>query len=305
MSNENANQAADQVSEQAFWTIPGSTTTVTYSLPLFHDIDFVVNEGYRKIPHGGIEVGGLLFGTIDENGTGIAAFRPIECEHVFGPSLLLSERDLKGVESQIAALASDPDLQGMQLVGWFLAHTRGPLQLTDPELELCDRFFKSPGQLTVLVKPERFQPTLFGFLVRDASGNMGRDASQHAVILPLPGRAGRSDEGAGPVPALKSPKSSSVPRRSARSAQSPVSEPSGSDSEAARPPTGDREAPASPARDATESAMTDAIRSARRRLKFEEARLLAEREEAQAAAPQARPVKPAAAEIGEATEAEP
>ena len=48
---------------------------LTYSLALFHEIDFVVNEGYRKIPHGGVETGGLLFGSLDASGYGIEAFR--------------------------------------------------------------------------------------------------------------------------------------------------------------------------------------------------------------------------------------
>ncbi len=48
--------------EYAFWTSPGTTFTVTYPLGLFHEIDFQVNEGYRRIPHGGVETGGLLFG---------------------------------------------------------------------------------------------------------------------------------------------------------------------------------------------------------------------------------------------------
>ena len=53
--------ATEKRSEYAYWKVPDSETVVTYSLPLFHEIDFAVNEGYRKIPHGGIEEGGLLF----------------------------------------------------------------------------------------------------------------------------------------------------------------------------------------------------------------------------------------------------
>ena len=232
MSNKNADSitepngdAAADKAEQAYWTIPGTAARVVYSLPLFQDIDFAVNEGYRKIPHGGIEIGALLFGSVDQNGATIEAFRRIECEHVFGPSFILSDRDLSVLETQIQNAPSDPDLQDLQLIGWFLAHTRGPLQLTDPELELFDRYFPNPGQLTLLVKPERFQPTLFGFLVRGADGKMPRDASQDAVILPLPGRAGRSMPGAAaaPQPSLTAPKGSRgvAPRPPA---QRPVSE---------------------------------------------------------------------------------
>jgi hypothetical protein len=192
--------------EFAFWTIPDSPATVIYSLPLFQEIDFAVNEGYRKIPHGGVEVGGLLFGSADEKGTRIEAFRPIECEHASGPSFLLSERDLGRLETQLASAGTDPELNGLKAVGWFLAHTRGPMQLTDRELAMFDRFFPEANRVTVLVKPERFQPTRFGFLVRASDGKVARDASQHAIILPLPGRA--KQPAGGPVPAIPAPTAS-------------------------------------------------------------------------------------------------
>jgi hypothetical protein len=189
MTRENKPESStEKRNEYAFWTIPGAAATVTYSLPLFHEIDLAVNEGFRKIPHGGIEEGGLLFGQIDEKNTRVEAFRPIACEHASGPSLLLSDHDLAQLSAQIEGAAADPELAGLQVVGWFLAHTRGPLTLTDRELELCRQYFGRPGMLTVLVKPERFQPTRFGFLVRGEDGSLSRDGSQNAIILPLPGR---------------------------------------------------------------------------------------------------------------------
>lgn len=184
--------ATEKRNEYAYWKVPNSETVVTYSLPLFHEIDFAVNEGYRKIPHGGIEEGGLLFGKIDENGTRLEAFRPIRCEHASGPSLVLSERDLEMLTAQLADAGADSELAGLEAVGWFLSHTRGPLVLTDRETELCDRYFARQGTLTVLAKPERFQPTRFGFLVREKDGSLPRDATQTAVILPLPGRNTRA-----------------------------------------------------------------------------------------------------------------
>ena len=277
--------------EQAYWTMPGTSARVVYSLPLFQDIDFAVNEGYRKIPHGGIEIAALLFGSLSEGGATIEAFRRIECEHLFGPSFLLSERDLNVLEAQIQNAPSDPEVQGLQLVGWFLAHTRGPLQLTDPELELFDRFFPLPGQLTLLVKPERFQPTLFGFLVRDAEGNVRRDASQDAIILPLPGRAGRAASRSGPQPSLQAPKSGrSVPRRQAKpAAMDGFPKPDEAVFQEAQDPSAGsldghilESPPDQPTDDKRfekppdESTMTADIRAARRRLKFEEARLLAD-----------------------------
>lgn len=217
MTRENKpDAAAESRNEYAFWAIPGAAATVTYSLPLFHEIDFAVNEGYRKIPHGGIEEGGLLFGAIDEKGVRVEAFRPIACEHASGPSFLLSDRDLQVLHSQIENAASDPELAGLHVVGWFLAHTRSPLTLTDQEAGLCDHFFARAGMLTVLVKPERFQPTRFGFLVRRKDGSLPRDGAANAIILPLPGRNVRS--AAGPVPSIPAPAlNSSSARRPAES----------------------------------------------------------------------------------------
>ena len=194
----------DPETDYAFWIVPGTAFKITYSLGVFHEIDFQVNEGYRRIPHGGIEVGGLLFGRGDETGARIEAFRPIECEHASGPSFVLSERDVAGIREQIAAAASDPDLQEFQLLGWFIAHTRSPLKMSDREAVLFDELIPGAGKITLLIKPERFQPTRFGFLVRREDGTVERDATERAIILPLPGRAGgRASDG--PVPSIAAP----------------------------------------------------------------------------------------------------
>jgi hypothetical protein len=189
--------------ERAVWTAPDSSSTVTYSLPVFHEIDFAVNEGYRKISHGGVEVGGLLFGVLEENGLQIDAFRPIACDHASGPSFVLSEGDVERLATQLDAAASDPELSALKPVGWFLSRTRSPLQLLERDLALFDRFFPEPRTVTVLVKPERFQPTRFTFLVRDREGKLAPGSGPQPIILPLPGRAGSSNDQ--PIPAIPAP----------------------------------------------------------------------------------------------------
>ncbi len=189
--------------EYAYWNVPETPFTITYSLGVFHEIDFQVNEGYRRIPHGGVETGGLLFGRREASSARIEAFRTIECEHASGPSFVLSDRDIEALHQQLDAAGTDPELAGLEVVGWFIAHTRTPLRMHDREVALFDRLFPDPGQVTVLVKPERFQPTRFCFLVRAADGTVSREGTQQAIILPLPGRATRS--GAGPVASIPAP----------------------------------------------------------------------------------------------------
>ena len=234
MTRENKPEApAEKRNEYAYWAIPGAAVAVTYSLPLFHEIDFAVNEGYRKIPRGGIEEGGLLFGVIDEKGTRIDAFRPIVCEHSSGPSFLLSDHDLEGMQAQMEACETDPELEGLHVVGWFLAHTRGPLTLTDREADLCDHYFAHPGMVTMLVKPERFQPTRFGFLVRGTDGSLPRDGAKNAIILPLPGRAPKP--GSAPVASIPAPAvNASAVRRAAEADNATTAE---NDDEVSNPPS--------------------------------------------------------------------
>lgn len=193
----------DTETDYAFWSSPDQSFTVIYSLEQFHEIDFQVSEAYRRIPHGGIEMGGLLFGRNEPGGIRVEAFRPIACEHATGPSFNLSERDLQDLQKQIEAFRSDTDLARMELLGWFIAHTRTPFQLTDREAALFDRFFPRRDQITVLVKPERFQPTRFAFLVRNPEGRMERDGALNAIILPLPGRSSRAANG--PLPSIPAP----------------------------------------------------------------------------------------------------
>jgi len=194
---------ADSNTEYAYWTASDSSFTVTYSLAVFHEIDFQVSEGFRRIPHGGIETGGLLFGTRGSNSPKIEAFRTIECEHASGPSFNLSERDVAQLREQLSGAAADSELAGLEVLGWFVAHTRSPLQMNDRETALFNELFPEPGGIMLLVKPERFQPTRFGFIVRGADGRFARDATPNAIILPLPGRAGRAADV--PTPSIPAP----------------------------------------------------------------------------------------------------
>ncbi len=214
---------AESNTEYAYWTAPGNGFTVTYSLGVFHEIDFQVSEGFRRIPHGGIETGGLLFGRLDQEGSQLSArieaFRTIDCEHASGPSFHLSDHDVAGVREQLKAAASDPELKDLQCLGWFVAHTRSPLEMNEREAALFGQLFPGPGRMLLLVKPERFQATRFAFVMRGADGRVDRDAAAAAIILPLPGRAGRATQGpAASIPAPVAPSAAPPAAPSAKEA---------------------------------------------------------------------------------------
>lgn len=225
--------------EYAVWNVPGTSFTVSYWLSLFHEIDFQVNEGYRRIPHGGMEVAGLLFGKSEANSARLEAFRNIDCEHSRGPSFIMSERDLERLREQIIAAACDAELSGLDLLGCFIAHTRSELKVNERDRALFNEFFPVPGKLLLLVKPERFQPTRFAFLLRGGDGKLEGDREDNAVILP---GSARTDRPSGPMPAIPAPAPRPAPPP--RVAQpSRASEASASVSE---PPAPVRERPSPP-----------------------------------------------------------
>ena len=195
---------SEPIAGYAYWIAPDGVSRVLYSLAVFHEIDGVVNEAYRRIPHGGVETGGLLFGKFTEDTVQIDAFRPIECQHAYGPSFVLSESDLAGIREQMKKAEEDAELSGLVSLGWFIGHNRSPLLLTEREAQWFDSLFPDEGSLTVLVKPERFQPTQFGFLLRLPGVEMPRDAAASAIILPL--SQGSSPARERPAPSIPAPK---------------------------------------------------------------------------------------------------
>jgi hypothetical protein len=187
--------------QYAVWTDPQTSQTVKYSLPLFHELDFQVNEGYRRIPHGGVEIGGVLYGRLEPKTVTIEAFRPIACEHASGPSFLLSEKDLARMVEDFGQAESDSELKSLERVGWFVSHTRSAPEMTPRESEIFDTYFPGPGRVTLLIRPERFQPTRLVFSLRKPDGQTAKGNAQTAVILPLPGRAAS----AAPVQSIPAP----------------------------------------------------------------------------------------------------
>ncbi len=171
------------------WTQPGSPYQVRYALPVFREIEVYVNEGFRRIPYGGIEHGGLLFGKHSGDLIYIEAFRAIECEHAAGPSFSLSERDLAGIRQQLANYTGQPELAGLTPVGMFISHSRRDLPMTSDEESLLAQLFPEPWQCLLVVKPEKFKAAQFGFVFRKTSGVDDAKPAEGAFALPLHSRS--------------------------------------------------------------------------------------------------------------------
>jgi hypothetical protein len=159
------------------WAVAESPITIEYSLVVIEEIRREVNEGFQKLSRGGIEVGGVLYGTREGREVRILAIRTIACEHARGPSFQLSDNDRASLDQQLVQDQSDPQLEGLLCLGWFLSHTRTEIALTESDLELFSAYFPHPWQATLVVHPGRGGNMRAGFFVREADGTVNPERS--------------------------------------------------------------------------------------------------------------------------------
>ncbi|HEY4361691.1 MAG TPA: hypothetical protein VGN17_12005 [Bryobacteraceae bacterium] len=159
------------------WSVPESPVSIEYSLVVIEEIRHEVSEGFQKLSRGGMEVGGILYGTRDGRTVSVLAMRPITCEHARGPAFLLSDQDRSILSEQLEHEGADPRLDGLICVGWFLSHTRSEIMLSEADLEVYRDSFAAPWQITLVIRPGRGGSMRAGFFVREADGTVKSERS--------------------------------------------------------------------------------------------------------------------------------
>jgi len=149
--------------------------------------------GLRKLARGGLEVGGVLFGEHAEGLIRVLAVRPIECEHRFGPSFVLSDADHAALEALLEDSRSDPELASLEILGCYLSHSRHGTQLTEADIELCNRYFVRTDQIALILVPSLSGVVRGTFLTRDSHGNhVSGPVFEHSILGQLQGETLRS-----------------------------------------------------------------------------------------------------------------
>ncbi|MEQ1948224.1 MAG: hypothetical protein ABL995_13605 [Bryobacteraceae bacterium] len=166
------------------WQPEGSPVAVEYSMVAIEEIRQAVTEGFQKFSRGGIEVGGILYGTYENGVTRVFAVREISCEHALGPSFQLSENDKHVLLENLERDKEDERLTGFLPVGWFCSHTRGEINLTPTDIELYAEMFPEPWQVAMVLKPGRMNAIRAGFFVREADGTVFAEKSYQEFNLP-------------------------------------------------------------------------------------------------------------------------
>lgn len=157
---------------------------------MMEELRQTAEQGFQKIPHGGVEVGAILFGKHEGSIVRICEWRPIECSHAKGPSFLLSDKDRTALQETIGGAAVE--LPGFEPVGWFHTHTRSEVFLSPEDVAVYDEFFPQPWQVSLVMRLRKEQPAVAGFFFREPEGGVQTTASyREFVVRPDPHAAGR------------------------------------------------------------------------------------------------------------------
>ena len=200
---------------------------VEYSHDVMEEVRVQAVNGFNSFGHGGMEIGGVLYGEKRGDVVRILASQELQCEHAYGPGFLLSEKD----EVRFRELMKPRD--GLRCVGWYASHTRSGVVMSANDCAIMERFFGERGSVALLMKPTRHGPAEATFYVQGTA-----EPGPHFTVL-VPRAAARphaveSRPAAKPTPpvtvSVPSPEPAPVPPPvpvSAMAASAPPAAPSG------------------------------------------------------------------------------
>src|ERR1039457_6267951 len=154
------------------WSVPGHAVRIEYSPAVLEEIRSEAVDGYHRAPHGGVEIGGVLFGMHEEYTVRITVRRPIACQFATGPSFVLTKLEEAALADSLKEWRGDPEITELEPVGWYRSHNRSEVLLSDTDLSFFNRFFAQDGQVGLIVRPASLAPTRAGFFFREADGSI-------------------------------------------------------------------------------------------------------------------------------------
>src|SRR5712691_10914156 len=152
---------------------------------LLQTLRTLVLERFNQLPHGGAETFGVLFGQRHEDQLCITAFRPLPADSIFDPSAPLTEDEREAFRNLVLAIQSAPDLSGLEAVGWFRAHPRSNLDLSERDLEISTSVFPEIWQVAMVTRPGNSSPSRVRLYFRDSDGALHADRAFREFMVPI------------------------------------------------------------------------------------------------------------------------
>ncbi len=207
-------------SEFRSWSVEGHAIEIEYAVAALEEVCAQAVDGLFRFRHGGMEVGGVLYGTADGDRIRILSYRPLECDHAFGPRFVLSEHDRAALKELLYAPRREPDLRGLEPVGWYHSHTRSGVELSPRDLEIYDSYFPQRWQVALVVSPDNYGPARAGFFFRERTGTVHAQysyeeftslARRHGLVAEPGVEPQAPEEPAAPAPPERQPRRTPAP----------------------------------------------------------------------------------------------
>jgi hypothetical protein len=157
------------------WETPLCPFTIEFDTDRLDEIRLAVVDAFYAVPRGGLEIGGVLYGKVNQRNLLICDYRRIGTEYLTGPSFRLSDRDQAGLWALLTETRfKDPDIQPL---GWFVSRTRSGIELRERDLDIYQRFFPEPQHVVLVLKPDSRGKVRGGYFFRAADGSVKAEAS--------------------------------------------------------------------------------------------------------------------------------
>jgi hypothetical protein len=188
------------------------------------------------IRRGGVEIGGVLFGSFEGDRLILQAFRLLECEHAAGPSFILSDSDQVRLDELLATVTEDPELVGLVPAGLFRSRTRSEISLSEDDVLIFDKYFPYLRQVVLVLRPEPTGVTRAGFFVREEDGSLRAESSYFEFLVELEGVEPEGGAGVPQESAAESAASPPPPAEIELPPPAPLQADHGSTADSAAPP---------------------------------------------------------------------
>jgi hypothetical protein len=138
---------------------------------------------FNSTPHGGGEMTGVLFGTRAGEEVRIRAFCALAAESADSGEAPLEDVQ-RAVTAVIEAANNQKELASLEPLGWFRAHPRCDLNLTERDLEIANTRFPQPWQVGLVMRPGNSVATRARFYYREAEGAWTAACAVREFTLP-------------------------------------------------------------------------------------------------------------------------
>lgn len=161
------------------WEVEGKPVSIHLDFNVLDRMAMDIMRGFGAVPKRGAEVGGLLLGSFEHTGEKLVVriedYVPITCDHLKGPSYLLTEKDEARFKEAVRRVKEAGGTEH-KLVGMYRSHTREGLSLSDEDIELFDRYLGDASQIILLVRPYATRTSTGAFFFQE-SGGFRRESS--------------------------------------------------------------------------------------------------------------------------------